>query len=117
VQQESDYFNGIRGAKYLVDGISGNSHKAFDNENDAFMYLAKHYPGVEDHETLRLFHSCVPHNANNLHPLHSEYNGKVFHKYGAEAFTCTELDDDELLTARMNATKFVTGYPTGTPHD
>jgi hypothetical protein len=113
----NEYYSGIRGAKYLVEGISGNHCRAFDNENDAFEYLEMHYPGVDDYEKIRLFHACVPDTATNLHPLYSEHSGKVFHKYGAEEFTCTELDDEELMTLRRKATKFVTGYPNGKPNN
>lgn len=111
------YLNGIHGAKYMFDGISGGHCKAFDNENDAFKYFQQFYPGIDSWAKLRILWSCVPHNAHNLHPLYPEYTGKIHHRFNADAFPCVETDDDELLTERINATTFVTGQPNGQPNE
>jgi hypothetical protein len=112
-----EYLNGIHGAKYMFHGISGGFCKSFDNENDAFKYFQQFYPGVDSWEKLRILWSCIPHTATNLHPLYPEFSGKISHRFNADAFTCVELDDDELLTERIQATTYVTGLPNGQPDD
>jgi hypothetical protein len=63
---------------------------------------------------LHRFHESIPHTETNLSPTYSEYDGPIFHAFGAEAYTYTKADDAvEMLLKHMEATKRLKGEDKG----
>jgi hypothetical protein len=107
------YNDGIRGARYVSQGVSGAHIRGFDNIDDAYAELELRYPGLNSPAAIRSFHEGIPHRETNMSPTWNEFDGKTFHKYGAVAFEYTEVDDEELLLKRIEATKRLTGSVDG----
>lgn len=108
-----DSYYGPHGAKYLVHEVSGAYICRYDTQAEAWARMNKTLPGVTNRQQLRKFHMSIPHTETNLSPTHSVYNGPHGHRPGAIAYTYTEDDDQEMILARMEATKRVTGSANG----
>jgi hypothetical protein len=73
------------------------------NENNAWHYVELHYSGVDSYKKLKLF----------MDPMWPEYSGRIYHEYGASAYSCTECNNTQLLEAREAATLEITGKISG----
>lgn len=108
-----EWYYGPQGAKYATHEVSGAYICRYDTAAEAWARMNLTVPGVTNREQLRKFHMSIPHTETNLSPTHSVYDGPHGHRPGAIAYTYTEDDDEEMILARMEATKRITGSANG----
>ena len=96
-------------AKQLTQGVSGSKYYSFDDINDAWARLQQSFPFLIDRESIRQWHKTIPHTETNLSPTYSRFDGPHVHRKLAEAYTFTEMDDEEMIYFRKKRTKQITG--------
>eukprot|EP00956_Cyclotella_meneghiniana_P036451 scaffold125874_cov36-Cyclotella_meneghiniana.AAC.3 len=92
-----DSWDGPFQAKQLTQGVSGSKYYSFDDINDAWARLQQSFPFLTDRESIRQWHKTIPHTETNLSPTYSNFDGPHHYRKLAEAYTFTEMDDEEMI--------------------
>jgi hypothetical protein len=106
-------WSGPDGAKFLTQGVSGSLVLSFPTQNQCWARFVLSHSGIDTWEKLREFRMGVPHNEDNLSPTWPKFDGPIFHRPNAVAYTYCEHDDQEMLLSRMKMTKIFTGKDDG----
>ena len=110
-------WQGQFGAMYMTQGVSGAIFQSFPTEAEAWERFNLSYPNIHSEEDLRKFRMSIPHTETNKSPTWSDFDRQRFHRADSVAYTLCELDDQEMLEARIASTLRITGTVDGEIND